>query len=213
MRIYKNYASSIGNIFMLLFLIFIAVILLLNIIDEIKINEYKSIKWYLITIVPVIFLAGGLFNKYYGKIILDKHKLYVNKILYKVCIPFYKILTIDEPYIMTINKVIYLLPEDKSFWIELNRIYIEYCNNNDDYFRETYDIYEELYEIMLELNEEEFRENENHEIRRLPVYAAYFVMVKDIINIIKKYLFHDYYKNRKKLKGYIKTYKGKPNFV
>jgi hypothetical protein len=213
MKIYKNYTSGIGNVFMLLFLIFIAVILLLNIIDEIKINEYKSIKWYLITIVPIIFLVGGLFDKYYGKIILDKHKLYVNKIFCKVCIPFYNILTIEEPYIMTINKVIYLLPEEKSFWTEINRIYIEYCNINDDYFRKTDDIYEELYAIMFELNEEEFRGNENHVIQRLPVYVAYFVLLKNLINIIKKYLFSDYFKNRKELKKYIEKYKGKPNFV
>jgi hypothetical protein len=181
---------------------------------NIKTNEYKLIKWYLITIVPIIFLIGSCFNKYYGKIILDKNKLSIKKIFYNLHIPFYNILVIEEPYVMTINKVIYLFPEDKNFWIELNRVYLEYCNINEEYFDKTDDIYEKLFAIMFELNEEEFKENNNHVIKRLPIYAVYFIFVKGLINFIRKSIFYnDYFKNRKELKGYIKEYKDKPNFA
>ncbi|MDR0387750.1 MAG: hypothetical protein LBH57_06900 [Treponema sp.] len=213
MKTYKNYTLGIGSIFLQLFLIFIAVTLLLNIIDGIKIHEYKLIKWYLITIIPVIFLIGSYFDRYYGKIILDKNKLYINKIFYNLHIPFYDVLVIQEPYIMTINKVIYLFPEDKKFWTELNELYLEYCSINDEYFGKTDDIYEKLFVIMLELNEEKFVENTGRVIRRLPIYAVYFIFLKGLINFIKKYVFYnDYFKIMKDLKGYIKEYKSNSGF-
>jgi hypothetical protein len=178
MKTYKNYTSGIGNIFSILFSVFVAVVLLLGIIDEIKLNEYKFMKYYIITIIPIIFIIISLYNKFHGKITLDKNKLYIDKILYKQCIPFYNIIKIEEPYIMTIDKIIFLFPDDKEFWIELNKLYIEYCKINENYFSKTDGFYENLFTIMLELNEEELERNKNHIIKRMPIYIVYFIFLK-----------------------------------
>jgi hypothetical protein len=153
MKKYRNYTLGMGSIFSIFFSIFIAAVLLLSIIDEVKLNEYRFTKYYLITIVPIIFLIISLFNKFYGKIFLNKNKLYINKIFYNQHISFYNIIEIEEPYIMTIDKIIFLFPDDKNFWIELNRLYIVYCKINEDYYCKTDDLYEKLFAIMLELNE------------------------------------------------------------
>jgi hypothetical protein len=214
MKIYKNYTSGIGSIFSILFSIFVAAVLLLCIIDGVRSNEYRWIKYYLITIVPIIFLIVSFFRKYYGKIILDKNKLYINKIFYNQCIPFYNIVEIEEPYIMTINKVLFLFPADKIFWIELKELYEKYCKINKDYFYKTDDLYEKLFAIMLKLNEEEFGGNKNHIIQRLPVYIVYFIFLKRIINFSKNHsLYNDYVRNKREIKKYIREYKDKPNFA
>jgi hypothetical protein len=214
MKKYRNYTSGIGSIFSILFSFFMVIALLAAMIDEVKSNEYKFIKYYLITIIPIIFLLISFLNKYYGKIILDKNKLYINRIFYKQSIPFYNIVEIEEPYIMTIDKIIFLFPEYKEFWIELKILYFEYCKINESYFYKTDDMYEKLFAIMLELNEEELEGNEEHIIRRLPIYIVYFILLKKLINFSNEHsLYYDYYKYRSEIKKCIKEYKNKPNFA
>jgi hypothetical protein len=213
MKIYKNYTSGTGSIFSILFSFFIAVVILLCIIDEVRLNEYRWITYYLITIIPIVFLIVSIFRNFYGKIILNQNRLYINKIFYNEYIPFYNIVEIEKPYIMTINKIIFLFPEDNEFWIELNRVYIEHCKINENYYCKTDDLYEKLFAIMLELNEEEFGKNKNHIIQRLPIYIIYFIFFKKMINFSKKYsLYSDYFNNKRELKKYIREYKNKPNF-
>jgi hypothetical protein len=115
---------------------------------------------------------------------------------------------------MTITKVVFLFPEDRNFWIELNRLYTEYCKINEDFYCKTDDLYEKLFAIMFELNEEELEGNKNHIIKRLPVYIIYFVLLKKFINFSKNdLLYNDYFKNRNELKKYIREYKNKPSFA
>jgi hypothetical protein len=178
MKTYKNYTSGTGSIFSLLFSILITAVLLLCIIDGVKTNEYKWIKYYLITIVPMIFLIISFFKKFYGGIILNKDRLYINKIFYNQYIPFYNIVKIEEPYIMTINEIIFLFPENKEFWIELNRLYMGYCKINVGYFCKTDNVYGNLFSIMLELNEKDIKGNKNHIIKRLPIYIVYYIFLK-----------------------------------
>ncbi|GHT98839.1 hypothetical protein FACS1894142_5700 [Spirochaetia bacterium] len=145
---------------------------------------------------------------------MDKNKIHINKIFYKLCIPYYNIIEIEEPYIMTMSKVIFLYPEDKIFWIELKNLYGEYYNINEDYFCKTDNLYEKLFAIKLELNEEMFEEHDGHIIKRVPIYIAYFIMLKNLLNFCKNYsLYDDYSKIKDEINKCIKEYKGKPNFA
>jgi hypothetical protein len=214
MKLYKNNTKMPGNIFAVLFSILIAVVVLLCVIDEIRYNEYKLIPLYLIIIAPVIFFITSFHKNYYGKIKLDKNKLYINKIFYNQRILFYNILKIEEPYIMTVDKIIFLFPEDKKFWIELNKAYYNYRNVNKKYFCKADDVYKKLCSIMMELNEEQFKEKKGHAIKRLPVFIVYFVWLKCLIKLIRKHsLYDDCFDRKKELKKYINEYKNKPNFA
>jgi hypothetical protein len=214
MKIYRNNTKSPGNAFAVVFSIFTTVVVLLCVINEIKYNEYKFTILYLIIIAPVIFFIISFHKNYYGKIKLDKNKFYINKIFYNQRLLFYNIIKIEEPYIMTIDEIIFLFPEEKKFWIELNKAYYNYRNVNKKYFCKADDIYKKLFSIMMELNEEKFGEKKRHAAKRLPIFIVYFVWLKYLIKFIRKHsLYNDYFDSKKELKKYINEYKSKPNFA
>jgi hypothetical protein len=67
---------------------------------------------------------------------------------------------------------------------------------------------------MYELNEEEFDRDNEHIIKRLPIYMVYFIFIKKLWIFGDKYsLYNDYFKNKHEIKKYIREYKNKPNFA
>jgi len=154
MKIYKNCNFKFFPIFFALFLFFI---LSISIVKGIRDSEYENIKYYILVIFPIIFFIILFYKKFYREIIIDESKLYLSKFLLRKKIPLYNILKIEEPYIMTINELLFLYPDDINFWNELKEIHNRYQNKNEHYYKETKEIYNNLISIMNELHKEEIR--------------------------------------------------------
>ena len=210
MKTYKNKFISIHSWPVILFAIFIFIIFFLNIFDEIKYSEFKNTKYYLFVIIPLFYLIIILYLNFYKKITFDNKKMYLYKIFVKTKIPLYKILEINKPYILTIDKIVFLNPEDDNFWIELNEVYNKYFDNNIAFFDKTKNMYKELLFIMTEFN----KGNILH--KRVPgrgiviIFATFFIWIRKLFYCSLQYKANII---MKELAVYINEYKNKPNFV
>jgi hypothetical protein len=206
MKVYKNNAG-IKLLFSKIFVTIFIVLLILNIINDVKAKEFSNIKYYVIILVPFIYVLIILFVNYYGKIYLDEKNIYLGKVLFRNKIPYYEILEIQEPNIITIKNIIMLNPDDEHFWEEINTNYLKYYNNNREYFEDTKEIYMNLLEIKYEIN----RFEKNSKIR--PRWSISVIIFIWLIYFMEKELWKKCIKTRKILNGYINENKNKPSFA
>jgi hypothetical protein len=210
MKIYKN-NTGIKSLFLQIFAIGFVVVLILNIINAVKFKDFSNIKYYVIILVPFIYVVIILIANYYRKIYLDEKNIYLEKILFRNKIPYYEILEIQKPNIITIKKIITLTPKDECFWEEINTNYLRYYNTNKEYFKDTKEIYMNLLEIKYELN----RIENNAKIRpRQSLLVIIFIWLIYLRkHFVEKKLWKEYIETKKILNGYINENKSKPKFA
>jgi hypothetical protein len=204
MKVYKNNAG-INLLFSQISVIIFMVLLILNIINAVKVKDFSNIKYYVMILVPFIYVVIILFVNYYGKIYLDEKNIYLGKILFRTKIPYYEILEIQRPNIITIKNIIMLSPTDEHFWEEINANYLKYYNSNKEYFEETKEIYVNLLEIKYEIN----RIEKNAKIR--PRWSILVIIFIWLIYFTEKELWKENIEPRKILNEYIN--KNKPTFA
>ena len=84
MKTFKS--NNIGkgrSIIYTLFSVFILVVFLIGIINDLMYKKYENIKFYLLIIIPFIFITMYLLKSYVGKITLIESKLIINRMFYK----------------------------------------------------------------------------------------------------------------------------------
>jgi quinol-cytochrome oxidoreductase complex cytochrome b subunit len=211
MKIYRNNSVKIGNIISsAIFSLFIVIIFILNASNEIKENNFENIKYYLLIIIPVLYITIYLCINYIGYISIYENKMCIKKLFKKQIIPFYSILKINAPYIVTMNKIMYFSPDEKSFWNDFNKKYYEYYNRNIIYFNSIKEISERIISIITEINESYYFERPI----RPSIFIVFFLWFNKIIKFIGKYsLYKNHYKYIIKLNREITKNKNKPNFV
>jgi hypothetical protein len=206
MKVYKNNVG-IKLLFSQIFVTTFVALLILNIMNSIKFKDPSNIKYYVMILVPSIYVLIILFLNYYGKIHLDEKNIHLGKILFMKKIPYYEILEIQKPNIITIKNIIVLNPKVEHFWEEINENYTRYYNSNKKYFEETKEIYINLLEIKYEIN----RIEKNSKIR--PRWSLLVIIFIWIIYFTEKELWKEYIETRKILDKYIDENKSKPNFA
>ena len=155
------------------------------------------------------------YNNFYSKIVLSRNNIYLYKILFKYDIQLYTLLEIKEPYIMTIDKIIYLYPNDKAFWHDLEILFYEYKNYNMQFYDDTKIIYSRLLSIIIKQNEEYIANNERkHGSARGLIINLCFLWIKYLFKFSIKYSLCKEAKRIKKiLKKYVYRYFKNPNFA
>jgi hypothetical protein len=206
MKVYKNNAG-IKLLFSQIFVTIFVTLLMLNIINAIKIKDFSNIKYYVMMLVPFIYVLIILFVSYYGRIYLDEKNIYLRKIFFRNKIPYYEILEIQKPNIITIKNIIMLSPKDEHFWGEINTNYLKYYNNNKEYFEETKEIYMNLLEIKYEIN----RIDKNAKTR--PRWSILVIIFIWLIYFTERELWKENIETKKILNEYINKNKNKPNFA
>jgi hypothetical protein len=142
-----------NNFSSILFVFFIFTILVLYCIEEITYSEFKNIKYCLFILIPIVFFITVYYNSFYRKIALDKNSICLYKVFFRKKMQLYAIIKTEEPYIMTVDKIIYLYPKNKSFWHDLEISLHEYKEYNALFYDKTKIIYSRLLSIMTSLNE------------------------------------------------------------
>jgi hypothetical protein len=206
MKVYKNNAG-IKIIFSQIIVTIFVILLILNIINDVKVKDYSNIKYYVMILVAFIYVLIVLFVNYHGKIYLDEKNIYLGKILFRNKIPYYEILEIEKPNIITIKNFIMLSPNDEYFWEEINANYLKYYNSNKEYFEDTKEIYINLLEIKYEIN----RIEKGSKIR--PRWSILVIIFIWLIYFREKELWKEYIETKKILNEYINENKSKPNFA
>lgn len=212
MKRYKNDAE-IKIVFSQIFVALFAILLIINIANEIRHNDFKNIKYYIMILVPCVYVIIFLSMNYYRKIFFNEKSIFLKKIISKKKINYYEILEINKPNIVTVNRIIKLYPYDEYFWEEIKEKYLQYYENNIEYFNETKDIYAELLEIKYEINNEEMLRNMKIRVRQ-SIFVAVFIWIIYLGNYLsKKELYKEYAKIKSKLKKYIDRNRKKPGFA
>jgi hypothetical protein len=210
MKVYKNNAG-IKLLFSQMFATTFVTLLILNIINAVKFKDFVNIKYYVIILVPFIYVVIILFVNYHGKIYLDEKCIYFGRILFRNKIPCYEIIEIQNPNIITIKNIIILTPNDEQFWEEININYLRYYNNNKEYFEDTKEIYMNLLEIKYELNGIENNAKIRPRQSMLVIIFIWLIYLKRYFT--EKELWKEYIETKKILNEYINENKSKPNFA
>ncbi|WP_010256867.1 hypothetical protein [Treponema primitia] len=211
MKMYKN-DGGIKTLFSLAFVTLLIIVFIISIIDGVKHNDVVNIKYYIIVLVPLIYVMIYIFINYYGKIYLSEKNIYLEKIIFKRKIWYYEILEINEPNIITLKSIITLYPKDEYFWKEFNEYYLNYYSKNKEYFNETKELYTNLLEIKYELNEE-IKQNTKIAPRR-SLLAPLFIWLFFLNHYFKeREIYNEYSETKNMVNEHIKKYKNKPNFV
>jgi hypothetical protein len=211
MKVYKN---NVGiKIFSHIFVIIFIILLIINIIDAVKYSDFKNIKYYILMLIPFIYIIIFFSINYYRKIYITEKSIYLKKIIFKKEICYHEILEIKKPNIITLKKIIKIDIEDEYFWKEIKENYLKYCTHNMEYFNETKEIYENLLEIKHELNKEEIQRDMKIRVR-WSIFVVVFIWLMHLKNYIaEKELYKEYTETEKLLRKYIEKYKSKPNFA
>jgi hypothetical protein len=127
MKVYKNNAG-IKLLFSQIFATGFVVLLILNIINAVKFKDFSNIKYYVMILVPFIYVVIILIVNYYGKIYLDDKDIYLERILFRNKIPYYEILEIQKPNIITIKNIIINTYHICPLYIATNLFQIALCN-------------------------------------------------------------------------------------
>jgi hypothetical protein len=210
MKMYKN-GGKIKMALSLAFVIFMIIVIIINIIDEVKYKYFVNIKYYIIVLIPLIYVMIYLSINYCGKIYFDEKHIYLEKILFKKKIGYFEILEINKPNIITLEGIVELYPTNEYFWEELNKYYLNYYNSNIEYFNETKELYINLLEIKYELNEK----TRNTKIApRWSLLVPLFIWILFLNNYFtKKELYEEYTETKNILSEYIEKNGSKPNFA
>lgn len=211
-RVYKN-TVEIKSIVLFLFSLFAVIILLMNIVDGIKSNNFVNIRYYTIVLIPLIYVTVFLSINHVYCVVLYENRISIKKLMPRK-IYFYEILEINEPNVISLEYNVKLFPEkDSIFWNELNIAYSEYKERNIEYFDKTIDDYKTLLEISEELNIEKDARN----VRIHPhwsLLAVFFIWFFYLSNYLqKRETYKEYNEYRDKLKEIIGEYKSRPGFA
>ena len=211
MKIYKNNTGI--KIFSQVFIILFIIILIISIINAVRYNDFKNIKYYIIMLIPFICIMMFFSINYYRKIYFNEKYIYLKKIIFRKKICYYEILEIEEPNIITLKNIIKISPEDEYFWEEIKETYLKYYDHNIKYFNETKEIYENLVEIKYELNNEKILRNMKIRIRQSIFVVLFIWLIYLKKYLVERELYKEYSETKKTLEKYIEKYKSKPNFA
>jgi hypothetical protein len=210
MKVYKN-STGIKSLFPQILATGFVVLLIINIINAVKFKDFTNIKYYVMILILFIYVKIILIVNYYRKIYLDEKNIYLERILFRNKIPYYEILEIQKPNIITLKNIITLTPKGENFWEEIDANYLRYYNNNKEYFEDTKEIYVNLLEIKYELNGIENNEKIRPQQSMLVIIFIWLIYLRKYF--MEKKLWKEYIETKKILNRYINENKSKPNFA